>query len=86
MEREETMRRALIKIDFTSERKAKTGFAALKPETLSQPTQRSSVEISLEGRKLVLMIKAKDTTALRAAVNAYLRWVDSMQKVLEVIS
>ncbi|RLG90355.1 hypothetical protein DRO34_05755 [Candidatus Bathyarchaeota archaeon] len=82
----EGMRKALIKIDFACERKAKTVFAALKPETLSQPTQRSNVEISLEGKKLVLIVKARDTTALRAAVNAYLRWVDSVQKVLEVIS
>jgi tRNA threonylcarbamoyladenosine modification (KEOPS) complex Pcc1 subunit len=60
-------------------------FKALKPETLSQPTARSRTEVQLKGNNILLRIKANDTTALRAAVNAYLRWMYSTQKVLEVL-
>jgi tRNA threonylcarbamoyladenosine modification (KEOPS) complex Pcc1 subunit len=38
-----------------------------------------------DGSFLVLKIKAKDTVALRAALNAYLRWMNSTISVLEVI-
>jgi tRNA threonylcarbamoyladenosine modification (KEOPS) complex Pcc1 subunit len=38
-----------------------------------------------EGDFLVLKVEAKDTVALRAALNAYLRWIGSTVKVLEVV-
>lgn len=79
------MREASIRIGFTSEKKSKIVFEALKPETLSQPTARSKVEARLEKSAIRLQIKARDTTALRAAINAYLRWIHSTQKVLEVL-
>ena len=79
------MKRAFIKIRFPSEETAKIIFEAVKPETTSPPTARSKVEIELEGKGIKLTIDAKDTTALRAAVNAYLRWTSSSQKVLEVL-
>jgi len=33
----------------------------------------------------VLKVEARDTVALRAALNAYLRWINSMVNVLEVL-
>ncbi|MDI6642345.1 MAG: KEOPS complex subunit Pcc1 [Elusimicrobiota bacterium] len=46
---------------------------------------RSQTILEKEGNFLVLRIEAKDTVALRATVNAYLRWINSMTKVLEVL-
>jgi tRNA threonylcarbamoyladenosine modification (KEOPS) complex Pcc1 subunit len=34
---------------------------------------------------LVLKVEARDTVALRAALNAYLRWINSTLNVLEVL-
>ena len=34
---------------------------------------------------LILKIEAKDTVALRAALNAYLRWINSIFNVLGII-
>jgi tRNA threonylcarbamoyladenosine modification (KEOPS) complex Pcc1 subunit len=79
------VRKAFIRISFTSKEKSKIVFEALKPETLSQPAARSKVEVQLEKSAIMLQIKARDTTALRAATNAYLRWIYSTQKVLEVL-
>jgi tRNA threonylcarbamoyladenosine modification (KEOPS) complex Pcc1 subunit len=40
----------------------------------------------LEGNELVLEFEAEDTVAMRAAVNAFLRWVSAMERVLGVAS
>jgi len=79
------MRRAFIKVQLPSEEMAKIVFEALNPETMSSPTPRSKVEIAIEGKRIMLTINARDTTALRAAVNAYLRWINSIRKVLEML-
>ena len=40
----------------------------------------------MEGDELVLEFEAEDTVAMRAAVNAFLRWVSAMERVLGVAS
>ena len=66
---------AAIRIDLPTERQARVVLKALKPETETSPTPRSRVEIKLDGRKILLRFEAKDTTALRASINSYTRWV-----------
>jgi tRNA threonylcarbamoyladenosine modification (KEOPS) complex Pcc1 subunit len=61
-------------------------YKALLPEAGVLPGQRSRVELRLEGDELVLGFEAEDTVAMRAAVNAFLRWVSAMEKVLGVAS
>ena len=43
------------------------------------------VALEKEGNFLVLNVEAKDTVALRAALNAYLRWIGSAVNVLETV-
>jgi tRNA threonylcarbamoyladenosine modification (KEOPS) complex Pcc1 subunit len=38
-----------------------------------------------EGEYLILKIEAKDTVALRAALNAYLRWINSILNVFQTL-
>jgi KEOPS complex subunit Pcc1 len=47
---------------------------SLQPEVGGEYS-KSKVKIDLEGEELVLSIEAEDVTALRAAVNSYLRWM-----------
>jgi tRNA threonylcarbamoyladenosine modification (KEOPS) complex Pcc1 subunit len=61
-------------------------YNALLPEAGVLPGQRSRVNLRLEGNELVLEFEAEDTVAMRAAVNAFLRWVLAMEKVLGVAS
>jgi len=58
--------------------------SALRPEVARQVSDRSEITLATEGLTIVIDFEAKDTTALRAAVNAYLRWINSMINVLEV--
>jgi len=66
---------AIVCLSFPSEKRSKIVIQALKPETKAIPIQRSKVIIEGKGRSLTLKLEAKDTTALRASVNSYLRWI-----------
>jgi tRNA threonylcarbamoyladenosine modification (KEOPS) complex Pcc1 subunit len=56
---------------------------ALQPEAERPSSDRSSVSMEAEGRHLNLRIRASDISALRAALNSYLRWADAILDVLE---
>ena len=52
-------------------------------ESKSYEMPRSQVKVTYEKNFLVIKIKAKDLSALRAATNTYLRWVILCCKLLE---
>lgn len=54
---------------------ATTIIKAIRPELISAPSDRVNISLESEGEELTFHITAEDITALRAAVNAYLRWV-----------
>lgn len=64
-----------FKIKFESINDAEVVFKTIKPELQSAPSDRSSVNLDLQGNTLKLMIDAEDTPSLRASVNSYLRWI-----------
>ncbi|MGC9345406.1 MAG: KEOPS complex subunit Pcc1 [Candidatus Bathyarchaeales archaeon] len=76
---------AHVRLKFPSERHLKIVFEALQPEARRHPTMRSRAKLEKENMFLTLNVEAKDTVALRATLNAYLRWINSMSKVLEVL-
>jgi tRNA threonylcarbamoyladenosine modification (KEOPS) complex Pcc1 subunit len=41
--------------------------------------------LAKEGDLLLLKVEAKDTVALRAGLNAYLRWINSILNVFQVL-
>ncbi|MDX1814239.1 MAG: KEOPS complex subunit Pcc1 [Candidatus Bathyarchaeia archaeon] len=74
-----------IRLLFSSEKQLRTLLDALDPEANRLVTMRAKTILEKEGRFLILKVEAKDTIALRAALNAYLRWIDSTVKVLQII-
>lgn len=76
---------AIVRMDLPSPEKLETIFNALEPETRCSPTNRSSISMEKKERCLILRIDAKDTGALRAAANSYLRWVDSITTILNFL-
>ena len=76
--------RATVRLKLPSEQKLQTILRSLEPETNS-PTARSRASLAKEGNCLILKIEAKDTVALRAALNAYLRWINSILNVFETL-
>ncbi len=67
--------RAVVRLRFQSENHLKIALKALQPETEKSLTSRSRVQIKREGNVLTLIFEARDTSALRAVTNSYLRWI-----------
>jgi tRNA threonylcarbamoyladenosine modification (KEOPS) complex Pcc1 subunit len=76
---------AVLRLKFPSQRHLEIILKALLPEVRKTPTMRSRTFLEKDDTFLILKIEAKDTVALRAAVNAYLRWMDSIRNVLGVL-
>jgi tRNA threonylcarbamoyladenosine modification (KEOPS) complex Pcc1 subunit len=77
---------ATVRLNFVSEKQLQVVMQALKPETETSSTSRSKVIMTAEGQGLVLDFRAKDTSALRAAINSYLRLIGvamDLQKLTE---
>jgi len=77
--------KATIRFRLSSEKHLTSLLDALAPEADRPVTTRARAVLEREGNFLVLKVEAKDTVALRAALNAYLRWIGSAVKVLEVV-
>ncbi len=77
--------KATIRMRLSSEKQLNTLIDALAPEAEKPVGTRANAVLERENDFLVLKVDAKDSVALRAALNAYLRWIGSAVKVLEVI-
>jgi len=76
---------AVVRLKFPSEKRLEIVFRALEPEVDKPATMRSRARLERDNDFLVLKVEARDTVALRAALNAYLRWIKSALSVLEVL-
>jgi len=77
--------KATVRLQLSSEKHLAALINALKPETNRPATKRSKVLLTRDSQFLVLTVEASDTVALRAALNAYLRWINSVFSVLETL-
>ncbi|MBX5328222.1 MAG: KEOPS complex subunit Pcc1 [Candidatus Bathyarchaeota archaeon] len=77
--------KATIRLKFPSEKYLEIVLKALEPEIRKSPTTRSQATFTRKKNLIILNVAAKDTVALRAAVNAYLRWINSTTNVLEIL-
>jgi len=77
--------KAEIHLKFPSKRHLKTVSDALLPEICKPVSGRANVALENEGICLILKVEAEDTVALRSALNAFLRWINSMTNVVEVL-
>lgn len=77
--------KATLYLRFEEEKKLLASMAALKPEVNAPVTRRVKINLESQDNMLVLSIDAEDTIALRATVNAYLRWIASTISVLNSV-
>lgn len=64
---------------------AKTLEGALKPEASSPLSSRTRTEIGSGPHGIMLRIEASDLNALRAALNSYVRWMETALKTMSVV-
>jgi len=77
--------KANVRLSFPSEKHLEIVFKALEPEIKKPATMRSRANLERDNKFLILKVEARDTVALRAALNAYLRWINSTITVFEVL-
>jgi KEOPS complex subunit Pcc1 len=77
------MDRAEFSFDFGEG--ASTIYRALLPETMDA-FPRSRAALSVDGRMLHLIVNAEDVTALRAALNTWLRLIKVACEMAEIRS
>jgi len=77
--------KATVRLPFKSEKQLIALVSALTPEIERQIAARSKVTMMTDSQLLVLNVEAEDTVALRATLNAYLRWINSALNVLETV-
>lgn len=77
---------ALVRLRFPSKRHLEIISEALEPEVRKSLTMRSRAILEKENDVLILKIEATDTVALRATVNAYLRWISTVYDCLLMLS
>lgn len=76
--------RASVRVNVGSQDYLPPLFRALIPE-LKKVSNRAKVKIDIDQTMIILNVEAKDTAALRASLNTYLRWISSSIEALEVI-
>jgi tRNA threonylcarbamoyladenosine modification (KEOPS) complex Pcc1 subunit len=77
--------KAVVKLKFPSKKHLEIFAKALEPEVKKPATTRSKANIKKNEKFLVLTVEARDTVALRAMLNAYLRWINSIMSIIEVL-
>ncbi len=80
-----TTAKAIVRLKFDSQKQISTVLHALTPEAKSPATKRSKITLEDEGLFLELTVEADDTVALRATLNAYLRWINSTLNVVGMV-
>ena len=75
---------SVIELSFKDSKTAEIVFNSLKPEELLPKASRAEIEITIRENILSLDIFARDTAALRAAVNSFLRWAAVARDMTEV--
>jgi len=80
-----TSAKASVRLKFVSQKQLSTILEALTPEADAQVTRRANLKLEKDGLFLILTVEADDTVALRATLNAYLRWINSMINVIHMV-
>jgi KEOPS complex subunit Pcc1 len=76
--------KASVKIKIPFQEYLPPLLRALKPE-IKKTSNRAKVTIETDQSTIILTVVSKDTIALRATLNTYLRWISSTLDALDVI-
>lgn len=77
--------KAVLRLKLPSKESLEIVYKALTPEVEKPATTRSRANLNVDGDFLVLNVEARDTVALRAALNAYLRWISTCTLLLKTL-
>lgn len=64
-----------IEIIMDSQLQAQVVFDSVNPEIISSPSQRSSMEMTIDGKTIFIKINSKDSASFRASLNSSIKWI-----------
>lgn len=77
--------KAVIRLKIPIGNQLEAVYKALKPEVENPASTRLKANIQREGSLVILRVEARDTVALRAALNSYLRWISAIYDCLSTL-
>ena len=77
---EHSSKTALISINFETKQQANQIACCLEPE-IKKEGANVKITVSQRNEKLFLEFNAKQTPVLRAAINSYIRWIETANSV-----
>ena len=77
---------AVLRLPLPGAKIAEAVLRALRPEAERPPTGRFSASVALEGSTLMICIRARDTSSLRAAINSFMSWARAVVSVCRSLS
>lgn len=78
------MKKAKFNFIFDTDEEAKIVTRSLDPE-IKHRIPKTNVKIETSEKTVFLEIESDDTSALRAAVNSYLRWINTAINVKKIV-
>lgn len=73
-----------FQVELDSAHDAEIVYNSIKPEITYAHNERSSSEISLEDKNIVIRIFSRDIVSLRASINSYIRWINLSLEILKI--
>ena len=64
-----------ISVEFESDSQAEIVYDSIILEFETAPDFRSSMDIELDGSRILINIDAEDSTSFRASVNSAIKWI-----------
>ncbi len=65
-----------ICVEFESDAQAKIIYDSIVLEFETAPDYRSTMDLTLEGKCILVDIDAQDSTSFRASVNSAIKWIN----------
>ena len=78
------MKKARFTFIFNTADEAKIVTRSLDPE-IKHKIPKTDVKLTTSDKTVFLDIKANDTSSLRAAINSYLRWINTAINVKKIV-
>ena len=78
------MKKARFTFVFDTAEEASIIERSLSPE-IEHKVPKTEIKIKTENKTIFLEIESNDTSSLRAAVNSYLRWINTAMNVKKIV-
>ena len=74
-----------ISIDFDSVEEAKIVYESVLLEFETSPDFRSTMDIMLSDKSIIINILSEDATSLRASVNSAIKWIKLSHELVDLL-